>query len=178
MGYRVRGTATGEVWVDGSQRGRASTAGRTAAGSAEGNAGGSAGGNAASSDAFVNEGLLVWTERRQQWLDGNRLRGTGGRAERAAAGGAAATAAAAAAAGVGGAGGAVGAAGTAGAVGAAGYDVRGDGSDRPRAAGPVIRPGSTYEDLLSTSRPFPQPIPLPEMVRFLVNVWEQEGLYD
>lgn len=37
---------------------------------------------------------------------------------------------------------------------------------------------ATYEDLLSTSRPFPKRIPLSEMVSFLVRVWEQEGLYD
>ncbi|KAI5060052.1 hypothetical protein GOP47_0024472 [Adiantum capillus-veneris] len=43
---------------------------------------------------------------------------------------------------------------------------------------PVISWSSTYEDLLSTSRPFAKPIPLPEMVNFLVGVWEQEGFYD
>eukprot|EP00270_Netrium_digitus_P009038 TRINITY_DN2734_c0_g1_i2.p1 TRINITY_DN2734_c0_g1~~TRINITY_DN2734_c0_g1_i2.p1 ORF type:complete len:279 (-),score=68.07 TRINITY_DN2734_c0_g1_i2:307-1143(-) len=43
---------------------------------------------------------------------------------------------------------------------------------------PVIRPGTTYDDLLSTSRPFTQPIPLPEMVDFLVEQWDDEGLYD
>ncbi|KAH7276459.1 hypothetical protein KP509_39G008000 [Ceratopteris richardii] len=42
----------------------------------------------------------------------------------------------------------------------------------------IISWASTYEDLLSTSRPFPRPIPLSEMVDFLVEVWEQEGLYD
>ncbi|KAG0581742.1 hypothetical protein M758_3G003000 [Ceratodon purpureus] len=42
---------------------------------------------------------------------------------------------------------------------------------------PVIKWSSTYEELLGTSRPFTQPVPLPEMVDFLVDVWEQEGLY-
>jgi hypothetical protein len=42
---------------------------------------------------------------------------------------------------------------------------------------PVISWSTTYEDLLGTSRPFTQPISLPEMVDFLVDVWEQEGLY-
>ncbi|XP_059274757.1 uncharacterized protein LOC132029522 isoform X2 [Lycium ferocissimum] len=37
---------------------------------------------------------------------------------------------------------------------------------------------ASYETLLGTNRPFPQPIPLSEMVDFLVDVWEQEGLYD
>ncbi|XP_057478066.1 uncharacterized protein LOC130765620 isoform X3 [Actinidia eriantha] len=36
---------------------------------------------------------------------------------------------------------------------------------------------ATYESLIGTNKPFPQPIPLPEMVDFLVDVWEQEGLY-
>uniref|UniRef100_A0A7N0URR9 Gag1-like clamp domain-containing protein n=1 Tax=Kalanchoe fedtschenkoi TaxID=63787 RepID=A0A7N0URR9_KALFE len=43
---------------------------------------------------------------------------------------------------------------------------------------PVLSWNATYESLLGTSKPFPQPIPLPEMVDFLVEVWEQEGLYD
>jgi hypothetical protein len=42
---------------------------------------------------------------------------------------------------------------------------------------PVIGWSATYEDLLGTSRPFTEPVPLPEMVDFLVDVWEQEGLY-
>ncbi|GAV82508.1 DUF4050 domain-containing protein [Cephalotus follicularis] len=37
---------------------------------------------------------------------------------------------------------------------------------------------ATYESLLGTRNPFPRPIPLPEMIEFLVDVWEQEGLYD
>ncbi|KAJ8527085.1 hypothetical protein K7X08_029562 [Anisodus acutangulus] len=36
----------------------------------------------------------------------------------------------------------------------------------------------SYETLLGTNKPFPQPIPLSKMVDFLVDVWEQEGLYD
>ncbi|KAH8955767.1 hypothetical protein BDL97_07G003900 [Sphagnum fallax] len=43
---------------------------------------------------------------------------------------------------------------------------------------PVISWSTTYEDLLGTSRPFPKPVRLPEMVDFLVDVWEQEGLYE
>ncbi|XP_010907276.1 uncharacterized protein [Elaeis guineensis] len=37
---------------------------------------------------------------------------------------------------------------------------------------------ATYDNLLGTNKPFPQPIPLSEMVDFLVDVWEQEGMYD
>ncbi|XP_038971278.1 uncharacterized protein LOC103698773 isoform X1 [Phoenix dactylifera] len=37
---------------------------------------------------------------------------------------------------------------------------------------------TTYEDLLSVGQPFPQPIPLSEMVDFLVDIWYEEGLYD
>ncbi|KAJ6924754.1 hypothetical protein NC652_017892 [Populus alba x Populus x berolinensis] len=37
---------------------------------------------------------------------------------------------------------------------------------------------ATYESLLGSNRPFSRPVPLAEMVDFLVDVWEQEGLYD
>uniref|UniRef100_A0A5B7AP12 Gag1-like clamp domain-containing protein n=1 Tax=Davidia involucrata TaxID=16924 RepID=A0A5B7AP12_DAVIN len=43
---------------------------------------------------------------------------------------------------------------------------------------PIISWSMTYEDLLSTNEPFPEPIPLPEMVDFLVDIWHDEGLYD
>ncbi|RCV13019.1 hypothetical protein SETIT_2G313100v2 [Setaria italica] len=43
---------------------------------------------------------------------------------------------------------------------------------------PVISWCTTYDDLLSTSERFPQPIPLSEMVDFLVDIWHEEGLYD
>ncbi|XP_021899244.1 uncharacterized protein LOC110815663 isoform X2 [Carica papaya] len=36
----------------------------------------------------------------------------------------------------------------------------------------------SYESLLGTRNRYPQPIPLSEMVDFLVDIWEQEGLYD
>ncbi|XP_027906295.1 uncharacterized protein LOC114165878 isoform X1 [Vigna unguiculata] len=37
---------------------------------------------------------------------------------------------------------------------------------------------ATYETLLGSNKPFRQPIPLAEMVDFLVDIWEQDGLYD
>ncbi|XP_064939661.1 uncharacterized protein LOC135584454 isoform X1 [Musa acuminata AAA Group] len=43
---------------------------------------------------------------------------------------------------------------------------------------PSISWCSTYDDLLSTSQPFPESIPLSEMVDFLVDIWHEEGLYD
>ena len=43
---------------------------------------------------------------------------------------------------------------------------------------PVLSVDLTYEELLMTSKAFPQKVPLPEMVDFLVDCWEQEGLYD
>eukprot|EP00897_Mesotaenium_endlicherianum_P000162 jgi/Mesen1/10146/ME000076S09653 len=49
---------------------------------------------------------------------------------------------------------------------------------RRQSRQPVISADTTYEDLLATSRPFAQPVPLPEMVDFLVDIWDQEGLYD
>ncbi|KAF6150332.1 hypothetical protein GIB67_034031 [Kingdonia uniflora] len=42
---------------------------------------------------------------------------------------------------------------------------------------PVISPSTTYDNLLLTNRPFPDRIPLPEMVDFLVDIWQDEGLY-
>ncbi|WZY97857.1 uncharacterized protein LOC103872326 isoform X2 [Brassica rapa] len=37
---------------------------------------------------------------------------------------------------------------------------------------------ASYDSLLGSNKLFPQPIPLSEMVDFLVEVWEQDGLYD
>ncbi|KAG6706495.1 hypothetical protein I3842_07G224400 [Carya illinoinensis] len=48
----------------------------------------------------------------------------------------------------------------------------------PQVLEPRISWNATYESLLTTNKPFPQPIPLPEMIDFLVDIWEQEGLYD
>ncbi|KAL8252302.1 hypothetical protein R6Q59_035995 [Mikania micrantha] len=44
---------------------------------------------------------------------------------------------------------------------------------KPRLSG-----NATYDNLLGSSKPFPKPVPLTEMVDFLVDVWEQEGMYD
>uniref|UniRef100_A0A803LHA1 Gag1-like clamp domain-containing protein n=1 Tax=Chenopodium quinoa TaxID=63459 RepID=A0A803LHA1_CHEQI len=44
--------------------------------------------------------------------------------------------------------------------------------------GPAISLNATYDSLLSSRERFRRPIPLSEMVDFLVDVWEQEGLYD
>ncbi|CAA0825341.1 Unknown protein [Striga hermonthica] len=43
---------------------------------------------------------------------------------------------------------------------------------------PIISWSTTYEDLLSTHEPFSEPIPLSEMVDFLVDIWQDEGLFD
>ncbi|XP_041022748.1 uncharacterized protein LOC121263749 isoform X1 [Juglans microcarpa x Juglans regia] len=73
---------------------------------------------------FINHGLLLWNQTRQQWL-GNR------------------------------------------------------GSHRhPQVREPRISWNATYENLLTSNKPFPQPIPLPEMINFLVDIWKQDGLYD
>ncbi|CAK9160790.1 unnamed protein product [Ilex paraguariensis] len=37
---------------------------------------------------------------------------------------------------------------------------------------------TTYEELLSSTEPFHESIPLAEMVDFLVDIWLEEGLYD
>ncbi|XP_022892607.1 uncharacterized protein LOC111407398 [Olea europaea var. sylvestris] len=56
----------------------------------------------------------------------------------------------------------------------------GDLSQRPERVpkDPIISWSMTYEDLLSTNDPFSEPIPLPEMVDFLVDIWHDEGLFD
>ncbi|XP_022842674.1 uncharacterized protein LOC111366199 [Olea europaea var. sylvestris] len=43
---------------------------------------------------------------------------------------------------------------------------------------PIISWSMTYEDVLSTNDPFSEPIPLSEMVDFLVDIWQDEGLFD
>ncbi|KAL5575585.1 hypothetical protein UlMin_017284 [Ulmus minor] len=48
----------------------------------------------------------------------------------------------------------------------------------PQIREPKLNWNATYENLLGSNKPFPQPIPLAEMVDFLVDVWEQEGMYD
>ncbi|XP_050231602.1 uncharacterized protein LOC126680512 isoform X2 [Mercurialis annua] len=43
---------------------------------------------------------------------------------------------------------------------------------------PKLNWNATYDSLLGSNKPFPQPIPLTEMVDFLVDIWEQDGMYD
>ncbi|KAK9069790.1 hypothetical protein SSX86_010186 [Deinandra increscens subsp. villosa] len=43
---------------------------------------------------------------------------------------------------------------------------------------PRLSRNATYGSLLGSNKPFTEPVPLPEMIDFLVDVWEQEGLYD
>ncbi|CAA2998664.1 Hypothetical predicted protein [Olea europaea subsp. europaea] len=49
---------------------------------------------------------------------------------------------------------------------------------RGKVQNPVLSWNASYESLLGNSKKFPQLIPLSEMVDFLVDIWEQEGLYD
>ncbi|KAI4380657.1 hypothetical protein MLD38_006824 [Melastoma candidum] len=37
---------------------------------------------------------------------------------------------------------------------------------------------ASYESVLGRKTPFPRPVPLSEMIEFLVETWEQEGMYD
>nr|XP_011459179.1 PREDICTED: uncharacterized protein LOC101311349 isoform X1 [Fragaria vesca subsp. vesca] len=73
---------------------------------------------------FVNHGLLLWNQTRQQWV-GNKK-----------------------------------------------------SQPRTQLREPTISWNATYDSLLSTNKRFQRPIPLPEMIDFLVDIWEQEGLYD
>ncbi|CAL0330499.1 unnamed protein product [Lupinus luteus] len=43
---------------------------------------------------------------------------------------------------------------------------------------PVLNWNATYESLLGTRQPFRKSLPLSEMVKFLVDVWEHEGMHD
>uniref|UniRef100_A0A7C9CVL2 Gag1-like clamp domain-containing protein n=1 Tax=Opuntia streptacantha TaxID=393608 RepID=A0A7C9CVL2_OPUST len=81
-------------------------------------------GSTSNPSEFINHGLLLWNEIRQQWVGDRKTH------------------------------------------------------DLPKTHEPRLSWNATYENLLGTNKPFPQPIPLPEMVEFLVDVWEQEGLYD
>uniref|UniRef100_A0A5B6ZNW5 Gag1-like clamp domain-containing protein n=1 Tax=Davidia involucrata TaxID=16924 RepID=A0A5B6ZNW5_DAVIN len=73
---------------------------------------------------FVNHGLLLWSQTRQQWI-GNK-----------------------------------------------------NSQTRAQVREPRLSSNATYEGLFGGEKSFPQPIPLPEMVDFLVDAWKQEGLYD
>ncbi|BFG38816.1 hypothetical protein CerSpe_250900 [Prunus speciosa] len=56
----------------------------------------------------------------------------------------------------------------------------GDESQKSRRAPrePIMSWTTTYEDLLLSTEPFQESIPLAEMVDFLVDIWHEEGLYD
>ncbi|KAK3004930.1 hypothetical protein RJ639_017974, partial [Escallonia herrerae] len=43
---------------------------------------------------------------------------------------------------------------------------------------PKLSWNATYDSLLGSNKPFPKSIPLSEMVDFLVDIWEQERMYD
>ncbi|KAI4349102.1 hypothetical protein L6164_009739 [Bauhinia variegata] len=43
---------------------------------------------------------------------------------------------------------------------------------------PIMSLTTNYEDLVLSTVPFQQPIPLAEMVDLLVVIWHEEGLYD
>ncbi|XP_047322414.1 uncharacterized protein LOC124926263 [Impatiens glandulifera] len=52
------------------------------------------------------------------------------------------------------------------------------GSHNRKGAKHKLSLNTSYESLLGTNKQFPNPIPLPQMIDFLVGVWEKEGLYD
>ncbi|CAL1388117.1 unnamed protein product [Linum trigynum] len=83
-------------------------------------------GSSSNPPEFVNHGLLLWNQTRQQWL-ANKLT---------------------------------------------------QSKTQSQVREPTISWNSSYESLLGSNKPFTRPVPLAEMVDFLVDVWEQEGLYD
>lgn len=82
-------------------------------------------GSTSNSNEFVNHGLLLWNQTRQQWVANKK-----------------------------------------------------PDNHSQQIREPRLSWNATYDSLLVTNKPFAQPIPLPEMVDFLVDIWEQEGLYD
>lgn len=74
---------------------------------------------------FVNHGLLLWNQTRQQWV-GNK------KSEK----------------------------------------------NVEQLREPRLSWNATYESLLGRNKPFTNPVPLAEMIDFLVDIWEQEGMYD
>ncbi|OAY72044.1 uncharacterized protein LOC109710457 isoform X4 [Ananas comosus] len=82
-------------------------------------------GSSSNPPEYVNHGLILWNQTRQQWLGNKRS------------------------------------------------DAR-----LQQVREPKLSWNATYESLLGTNKPFPLSIPLSEMVDFLVDIWEQEGLYD
>ncbi|KAJ4953073.1 hypothetical protein NE237_029905 [Protea cynaroides] len=85
------------------------------------------GGSSSSSNPpeFVNHGLLLWNQTRQQWVGHKRPE-----------------------------------------------------SRTEKIQEPRLSWNASYDNLLGTNKPFPQRIPLAEMVDFLVDIWEQEGMFD
>ncbi|ONK81060.1 uncharacterized protein A4U43_C01F24790 [Asparagus officinalis] len=82
-------------------------------------------GSTSSPTEFVNHGLLLWTQNRQQWIGNKKPE-----------------------------------------------------NRKQQLREPRLSWNATYDSLLGTNKPFPQPIPLSEMIDFLVDIWEQEGMYD
>ncbi|KAI6689948.1 hypothetical protein NL676_026776 [Syzygium grande] len=74
---------------------------------------------------FVNHGLLLWHQTRQQWI-GNKK----------------------------------------------------DEIRPKQVLEPRLSWNATYDSLLGSNKRFAQRVPLAEMVDFLVDIWEQEGMYD
>ncbi|XP_017255773.1 uncharacterized protein LOC108225428 isoform X3 [Daucus carota subsp. sativus] len=88
--------------------------------------GGSGNGNIPSE--FVNHGLLLWNQSRQQWLRNKKSENHGSQLH------------------------------------------------KPRSN--PLSWSATYDSLLTSNKRFTKPIPLAMMVDFLVDIWDQEGMYD
>lgn len=51
-------------------------------------------------------------------------------------------------------------------------------SQTKQKRGRALSWNATYESVIARKTPFPRPVPLSEMVEFLVEAWDQEGMYD
>mmetsp|Transcript_23934 Transcript_23934/g.39351 ORF Transcript_23934/g.39351 Transcript_23934/m.39351 type:complete len:101 (-) Transcript_23934:412-714(-) len=52
------------------------------------------------------------------------------------------------------------------------------GWQRPPRSRPPIDADDLFDDIVSSNRPFPQRVPLPDMVNVLLEIWEADGLLD
>ncbi|XP_019255686.1 PREDICTED: uncharacterized protein LOC109234242 isoform X2 [Nicotiana attenuata] len=80
-------------------------------------------GSGSNNNEFVNQGYLLWSQSRLQWLASKK-------------------------------------------------------PENRRVEEPMLNWNVSYESLFGTNKRFPQPIPLSDMVDFLADIWEHEGLYD
>ncbi|KAI3721640.1 hypothetical protein L2E82_32657 [Cichorium intybus] len=51
-------------------------------------------------------------------------------------------------------------------------------TSRTKFRHPILSWTTSFEDLLTSGEPFPDPVPLADLVDLLVDIWIEEGLYN